>query len=263
MRKRLIFFFIGIVLLYSCKKEEIVPPEMPPYLEAKREQWGLVINYTASWCGPCGSWGSPTVHQLANMSPRVVAVTNHAYGDPMHNQWIYLLMADDRQVGSGIPSFWIGDQKTYSSTAMQLLLERTPIAGIDMKAKQHGDSIKFAYQVKFFESAQGEFYLSFWLLESGIPGGAGTGEYQQAGTSDQNYKHDFVIRAVKDLVYGRKIVTNPTQGYTLEEISSIYVNSAWKNRLTLVCCLWRFDPQGDPTNYNPRYKFVNAYQVPL
>lgn len=258
-----------VLLVISCKKSEITPPQMPPYLDPKREQWGLVINYTATWCYPCGSWGSAKLHELANTSPRVAAVTNHAYGDPMHNQLLFLLMHDDRRTGGGIPSFWIGDYRTTFNSVLEELLTRIPIAAIDMKAIKHGDSIKYAYQVKFFESAQGDFYVSIWLLESIIPGGPGTGDYEQEGNTNTNFTHDFVLREVKrettygNYVYGKKFVTNPSQNFVFEEINTLYVNPAWSRKLTLVCCIWKYDPTADPEAYNPRYKFVNAFKVDL
>ncbi len=103
---------------------------------------------------------------------------------PMYNSTLYAQMTADRQTGGGIPAFWIEDAKTKSTSSMTLLLAKTPIAGIDMKMHREGNVINIAYMVEFFSAGDGDYYLSLWMLESGIDGSASAGSYAQAGTSD-------------------------------------------------------------------------------
>ena len=264
MKKILILSLIVMFAMTACKKTEIIIPDPPAFLDAKQVQWGLAINYTAKWCSPCGSWGAPLIHQLDGMG-KVVTVTNHASGDPMYNATLYNGMSADRPTGGGIPSFWVGDVKTSSSSSsssMTNLLSQTPIAGLDVKKHRSGSSMKIAVQVKFFSAGSGDYYLSIWLLESGIDGSSSAGAYAQNGASDPNYKHDFVFRdAYNSAVYGEKIFTNPTAGKVYENVVSMSVNSSWTNQMYVAACLWKFDPNGNPQNNNPRYKFVNGFVV--
>jgi hypothetical protein len=260
--KKLTFIVLSALLLFiSCKKTEIILPDPPAFLEPKQEQWGLAINYTAKWCSPCGSWGAPLIHDLSEMG-KVVAVTNHSSGDPMYNSTLYSQMSADRPTGGGIPAFWVGDSKTTSTSSMTQLLAKTPIAGIDMKTYREGNTMNIAYMVEFFSAGDGDYFLSLWMLESGIDGSASAGSYAQAGTSDPNYEHDFVIRqAYGNNVYGEKIFTSPAAGATYDKVVSMTVDAAWNQNVYIVACLWRFDAAGDPASYNPKYKYVNGFVV--
>lgn len=264
--KRNLILILSVIFLFaaSCKKETIEPdPPVPPVpsLQPKQEQWGLAINYTAKWCSPCGSWGAPLIHNLSNQG-KVVAVTNHASGDPMYNAALYSQMTADRITEGGIPAFWVGDIKTTSSNSMSTMTQlkgQTPIAGIDMKTKRTNLSISIESQVKFFAAGTGDYYLSFWMLESGIDGSASSGAYAQAGTSDPNYKHDYVIRKSEGPVYGEKIITNPQSGAKYDKNFTMTIDAAWTQEVYIVAVLWQYDANGNPANKIPKYKYINAF----
>ncbi len=260
-----VILLLSIILIFavSCKKETVEPEPEVPALQPKQEQWGLAINYTAKWCAPCGSWGAPLIHSLAGMG-KVVAVTNHASGDPMYNSTLYSQMTADRITDGGIPAFWVGDNKYGSSSsatpAMTQLLASTPVvAGIDMKTKRTNADISIESKVEFFQAGTGDYYLSFWMLESGIDGSASAGSYAQNGTSDPNYKHDFVIRKAEGNVYGEKILTDPPKGKTYDKNFTMTVGTEWTKEVYIVAVLWKYDPNGNPANKIPKYKFVNAF----
>jgi len=261
MRKLTLIVLSALVLFIACKKTEIIIPEAPAFLEPKQEQWGLAINYTATWCGFCGSWGAPLIHDFDKMG-KVVTVANHDSGDPMFNLALKTQMSVDRPVGSGIPSFWVGDEKTKETSKMTQLLAKIPTAGIDMKIRRIENSMKIAYMVKFFSAGVGDYYFSLWMLESGIDGSSSAGSFAQAGTSDPNFKHDFVFRkAYGNKVYGEKILTNPATGATHEGVVDMPIDAAWKKNVYIAACLWRYDTAGNPAANNPNYKFVNGFVV--
>lgn len=258
--KKIYFLFISIALIaISCTKTEIIYPTIEPLLEPKREQWGLAINYTATWCGPCGSWGAPRIHELNNMG-KVVTITNHASGDPMYNQALYSGMSADRPTGGGIPSFWIGNTKSSNVSTMTSFLAQIPIAGIDMKTNRVENEIHVAAQVKFFEQGTGDYFLSFYMLESGIDGSATAGAYRQNGTSDPNYKHDYVIRKSHTTqVYGEQVVTDPAKDHVINRKFSMTVDANWTQEVYIVAALWKYNPDGNPSNNIPHYEFINGF----
>lgn len=136
--KKLLLAILALGLVFtSCKKDE----EEETTLSPSAAQRGFVINYTASWCGPCGSWGAPLIHDYANAAPSGVAITAHASGDPMNNS-LYSSFSSDRTTGGGVPSFWVGDTKTTSPSAMTDLLGQPAEAGVDYKYSVSGTTIR-------------------------------------------------------------------------------------------------------------------------
>ncbi|MEZ5084635.1 MAG: Omp28-related outer membrane protein [Bacteroidales bacterium] len=174
----------------------------------------------------------------------------------MYDANLYKSFTDDRSTGGAIPSFWVGDIKTYQPESMTELLNQIPIAGIGIMYTKSETNIKVNTNVKFFEDATGEYYLSVLILESGIDGTSSAGAYAQTGTANPSYyQHDFVLRAssIEGNAYGELILTNPMEGENIENDYEIPLNSSWTNTLYPVAILWKKD-----IATSPKYKFINA-----
>lgn len=253
--KRFHFLFLSVlIILVSCKKENNEEPN-DNTLSPTKSQWGFALNYTATWCGPCGNWGAPLIHDYADAG-NVVAITAHASGDPMHIPALYSSFENVRTDGGGIPSFWVGDYKTTSISVMEDLLQQTPIAGLAMSSENNGTSMKVNTKTEFFEESSGDFYLSVFILESGIDGSASAGQYSQNGTANPtDYKHDFVLRASahQNNAYGEMIIQNPAAGDISSNEFTIDLNESWENEVYAVAVLWRKNSSGTPA-----YQFINA-----
>ena len=259
--KKLFYLFILTGLLFTaCKKDDTSEDEQQEdqyaSLEPTQEQRGFAINYTAAWCSPCGNWGAPLIHDYANDAPTGAVICAHASGDPMHNQALYASFKSDRTTGGGIPAFWVGDVKTHQSSAMNYLLNQASPCGIDYKYEVKDGKMTVDVKVKFFEQAQGDYFLSVLVLEDGIQGGTSAPQdYQQHGTNDSNYTHDFVLRASStgNIAYGESMVSDPAKDYEFTKTYTIDVDASW-NDVYPVCIVWRFDGAGDA----PHYKYVNS-----
>jgi hypothetical protein len=174
----------------------------------------------------------------------------------MHNQVLYNSFLSDRTNGGGVPSFWVGDIKTTEPDAMDMLLEQTPVAGIGIAHTIEGTTMTVNTQVAFFEDAEGEYYLSVLVLESGIDGSSSAGAYAQSGTANpSSYEHDFVLRAsaTEGNVYGMLILTDPANGETADNDFTITLDSSWNKTVYPVAILWKKDESS-----SPKYKFINA-----
>ena len=242
--KNFALLFLSLTFIFtSCNKdEESDNPDDQP-LTPKQEQWGFAINYTATWCGPCGDWGAPLIHDLSEAGD-VVAITVHASGDPMFNSGLYTSFDADRPSGGGIPSFWISDTKTTSMSDMTALLQQTPIAGIAIESTINESSITVKTKTEFFEAGSGKYFLSVLILEDGIDGSSAAGDYEQNGVADPtNYKHDFVLRAssVSNNTYGEEIIVSPEKGATVEKEYEITLNATWDQNVYPVAILWYVD----------------------
>jgi len=254
--KKLAILMIGATLMFTaCDKDKDVDK-----LNPTQDMYGFAINYTATWCGPCGNWGAPLIHDIKNVNAnKVVAITCHASGDPMYIANLYSEFDNDRTDGGGIPSFWVGDVSVSSGSAvstMQSLLANIPAAGMDYRITKTSTAFEIKSQVKFFSAATGEYYLSTFVLEDGIDGSTNSGAYKQNGTANPDtYEHDFVLRAsATGNSYGELIVNGSVaKDQTFDKEYSINIDPTWVNDVYVVQILWKKE------GVDPAYKFVNAF----
>lgn len=255
MKKTTLLFLALAFVFTSCNKnEESETPEDQPFTP-KQEQWGFALNYTATWCDPCGEWGAPLIHDLSGAG-NVVAITAHATGDPMFISSLYSSFDADRSSGGSIPSFWIGDKKSNIVSYMETLLQQTPIAGIAIESTRNDSTMTVKTKTKFFNEGSGKYFLSVLILEDGIDGSSSSGEYAQNGVINPTaYQHDFVLRAssISNNVYGEEIVIGPEEGAVIEKEYVLNLNPNWGQQTYPVAILWYVDSFETPT-----FQFVNA-----
>jgi len=253
-KSALLLLSLAFILLSCNKDEETETPTEQPFTP-KQEQWGFAINYTATWCGPCGDWGAPLIHELSDAGD-VIAITAHSSGDPMFNSVLFTSFNGDRPVGASIPAFWIGDVKSTDTSTMNTLLQQVPIAGIAIKSSKTDSSMTIQTKTRFFDAGSSKFFLSVLILEDGIDGSASAGDYEQNGVADPtNYKHDYVLRAssVSNNAYGEELVSSPAQDTIIEKEYVIALNPNWGPNVYPVAILWQVDLFS-----SPNFKFINA-----
>lgn len=273
--KKLLLFLLPLAFLVACndsdpddvlKIEGCTNPSAINYnpyanfddgscVTVQQKAGAFAVNYTATWCGPCGSWGAPLIHDIEAAGDNVVAITAHASNDPMHVPALYSSFASSRPTGGGIPSFWVGDVKDGGVAGAQALLAQTPPAGMEFVATKNGSTMSVDVDVVFFEAVQGDYYLSVYILEDGIDGSATAGAYKQNGVSNPDtYEHDFVLRtaATPNDAYGEKIASGSiASGAAFDKSYEIPLDASWDDVYVAVC-LWRYDAS------TSMYKFVNA-----
>lgn len=256
--KKLTLILLAFVLVASaCKKEE---EEEENKLDPTSQMRGFAINYTATWCGPCGNWGAPRIHQYAHDAPHGAVITAHASGDPMHVAHLYSSFSSARETGGGIPSFWVADSKGTSDGDMKsyIAAHGTAKAGVDMSFEKEGNKMTVKTMTKFFSPTPGEYYLSVLILENGIDGSTSAGAYKQSGVANPDtYKHDYVLRASSiDLsAHGEMIASSPSDGKTIEKTYTFTIDPSWK-KVYPVAIIWRKE-----AGSKPEYKFVNSYKI--
>jgi hypothetical protein len=255
------FILLAFVLVFAaCKKDE---EENKDELQPTAKQKGFSIEWTSITCSICGASGGPLIHKYQKDAPNSVNIALHVNSsDAMKiENNIYFGFSGDRPSGGGIPSFWVGDEKVSTSGSdnkmIDLVKSGDAIAGIDYTYEKSGNTFTVTTKTKFFSAGTGEYTMSIFLLEDGIDGSstAATG-YKQAGASysypNDDYKHDFVMRAALQNVMGDVIATNPTSGKEIDKTFKITSKSEWK-KVYPVVVLWKHDP-----NATIKYSFVNA-----
>lgn len=242
--------------MVACKKEK------NENSDGSYQQWALALNYTATWCSYCGSWGAPLMHDLYKYE-NVVCISVHTNGDPMYND-LYPDFNDDRETGGGIPAFWIGDKKTdnvpESHQVTKQLKEQDPVAGLHIESNRTDSILIVKITIVFNYNLDGEFYLSTYLLEDGIDGSSMAGGYNQSGTSasypEDDYKHDYVLRASSNMAnaYGEKIAESPSSNQTITNEFLFTIQKDWNQKVYPVAVLWKYNTSGS----KPYYQYINA-----
>lgn len=253
--KRLFSILLAVLmfsaLAISCGDPEPEPepePEPTPWddLSPAAKQWGLVINYTAYWCGPCGNWGVPLMKQCVEKG-NVVGVVVKANDDPEYNSTLYFGYTSDRATGGGIPAFWMGDTESTSVSTLTTLMSRTATAGVALKHEVKGDSLIVYSVVKTFDTfdPNGEYYLAVVVQEDGL-------KYTQNGINDPEYKHNFVARAAYgDKPYGVPVTIKTGQNQFRHAIA---INTKW-NVANIYAHVVLYKKEGTT---KPVYKFING-----
>ncbi len=256
--KKLSLFLLAFILVFaSCKKDEEETDDDVSTLAPTATQNGFAINYTATWCGYCGDWGAPLIHDYSDGAPNGAIIAAHAGGDPMTNS-LYASFTADRETGGGIPSFWVGDDKTTAGGAMTSLIgSGSAAAGVDYSYEISGNTMTIKTKTKFFGSFTGEAYLSILVLEDGINGNSTAGQYEQGGVSssypNDDYKHDYVLRASStSSAYGEMISASVASGAEVEKTYTITLDASWKNPYP-IAIIWDYK-----SGSKPEYKFVNS-----
>lgn len=273
--KKLFLFLIPLAFLMACNEsdndvlqiEGCTNPEAVNYdpmatvddgscVTIEQKQGVFAINYTATWCGPCGSWGAPKIHDIEAAAENVVAITAHANNDPMHVSTLYSSFQGSRPSGGGIPAFWVGDTDDGGVSTVENWATQTPPAGLEFSSSRDGDVLSVTADAYFFEAVNGTYYMSVYILEDGIDGSnSAPSNYQQNGVSNpDSYKHDFVLRtaATPNAAYGEMIAQGAIEANTsFSKSYDITLDPSWDDVYVAVC-LWELD------SGNNFYKFVNA-----
>lgn len=182
----------------SCTKDERSLPTNPGSntgaLVPTNQQRSVVVNMSATWCGPCGSWGIPAFYDAINVdSTRVFgikATTNDdldvPVGGPINN---YL------NDSGGVPAFAEGINKfgqdkfgvKSAATATIAKPSTDVVAGVAIKKTITGDKLTVTSAVKFFKAVTGVYNLALYVTEDNVMN-------TQNGISGMYY-HKHVLRA--------------------------------------------------------------------
>jgi hypothetical protein len=222
----------GVMATTSCKKTGCTDPNAINYnAEAKKDDGSCItvsesrkvtfFEYTATWCGPCGSWGSDAFHEtIDDNAGKLVPIAVHASSsDPMYNA-VSAAFYNNFTI-TGWPNFWVGN--VYKGTSTNITSDLSTYFGQNVEANavilvtKNGNMWEVKVQTKFFQSASGEYYIAVYFTEDGINGNASAGSHSQLGTSDPDYKHDHVLRAsANGQPWGEKIVDGSVSAGTTD-----------------------------------------------
>ena len=223
--------------------------------DVPQEQRTLITKVTASWCPPCGGWAWTMFEDMiADNEEKAVLLAAHYSGN------LITPAAENMAQNFGAvyqPIFFLGNenQNVSSSTAaakrttikemVDANFLETPIANAGMNATLDGNNLSVQTKAKFFQAAEGEYYLGVYVVENELVG------YQASRGNDA--VHEKVIRAsMTSDVFGNLLMNGTIAADTeFDQTFEMTLDDTWNTEhLEIVSILWK--KEGD------KFEFVNT-----
>lgn len=243
---------------------------------------GLLTKISATWCGPCGSWGWDAATELKAATHDkafymgIFPSTNGSWNNSEFlNETAKAFAADPVFMGSGYPSFAANavdksDQNTSGGSvnvaatkadvisAINDFATAPVVAGTGYTVEKTGNTIKVKSKTKFWDAATGDYYIAAYMVEDG----AMNRQNGQTSSSDANDKtaHTNVLRGsmtgntMAD-ARGVLLVSNPTKDQVIDkEFTYTVSSSTWDMaKMKVQMIIWKKD--------GATYTYVNGNNV--
>lgn len=220
MKKLLSLGLIAAMFLASCGPDETTPVQKTggesgeQGLTVEKTQRSILWYWTATWCPPCGSTGSPLFKQLIdeNVGVDLIAIDLHSsnssrlapgYIDPADNAPKVALgmagqLAQMIRPNGYIPLFTLnnefqGNSSLNVGSVNEKILNNNAeeaTVGVAASASVDGSTITVKTKTKFFSEGSGDYHISVLLLEKDV-----TAYQNVGGVDDNNFNHKKVVRA--------------------------------------------------------------------
>ena len=260
---------MSMAIVSSCKKKSD-EPKVPGCMDANSltynaaateddgsclvpevKQRAILLDFTATWCSPCGSSGIPMFEGAIAANPNEVVPLGCHSSDEMSNPTGGSL--GSTYGVSGIPTLVVGNQfDVWGSTALNTAIATTnasaPIANACALMTNQGTAITIKTQTKFFTATTGDYYLATYFVENGLV-------YNQTGAASNPVTHMHVLRGVAaGSAHGELISTgSAAAGKVVNKDYTFTAASEWTMANVYVALvIWKKD--------GSTWTFVNAWQ---
>lgn len=256
---------ITAVFFSSCKKDEDNNTGNNNTggntLNVEKRNRALFMDFTATWCGPCGQYGGPAFDAAISSANEDTLLTGMKVYSPSSEPGMghpfYTSMTSAFNV-SGIPAFFVNNTSASTSTSnvvsKAVVFQNDTskiIAGIGVSKTIAGDSMKVSTKTQFFkpQNVGVDYKMAIYIVEDNVI------ETQLVGSTDNaNYVHRNVLRASNGTTYSGVSINSAaaiTVDQVFEKTYSIYLNPAWnKANLKAIAVLWKGG--ASPTIVNSR-----------
>ncbi len=202
---------ITAMVFSGCKKTAKNDGETA-WFEPENKQRSLMLDFTATWCTYCGSWGHPTFN-AAETSAGDAALPFAIQGSsselsaiqykPNNDTPYYARHLSDFSnnlngitVG-GYPTLCVNNKSGYGSGSQATMVNdinafnaKAPVANINFGITKNANGFTAKTTTKFFQAASGEFFITMFITQNNI-----IHQQNVAGTYVPNYTHNNIIRA--------------------------------------------------------------------
>lgn len=244
----------------SCKKEDTSSNNggggNP--INVIQVQNALVVEPTATWCGPCGTYGRPATEQAIDGNANAVTIYAHLkapasdYGGQL-GQDLAVIYGAANATGSSysIPKIAVGNNVTGAYTDINYtagiikgwinaLTAKVSNVNTKIDASVSGNTLTVKTNTKFFADGQDSFTykVAIYVTEDGIAGR----QYMAATGTYQNITHNHVSRlclssnvAGDDLMAGK-----PANGTIVSKEFTGTLDAGWnKSNLSVIAVIWK------------------------
>ncbi|MFN3530623.1 MAG: hypothetical protein ACK417_11935 [Bacteroidia bacterium] len=225
MKKLLLLLLMGGVMV-ACKKDSLDPNDpnnpnnQPDPLEVSRVQNMFAINFSGTWCGPCGSSGIPAITAAHTQYGNKLHIMKVGFSDEFTIQGLNHELAQSYYPSSsiGIPGFGAGEQFLQGASAWRSAIDAmagkadaSAKAALAITQQVKGDSLLVKVRMKSFEALSNAVYSwTVFIIEDDLVA-------PQAGLQPNPYNHKFVYRGNAIIpgqvplgVWGHSVTGNPT-----------------------------------------------------
>jgi hypothetical protein len=147
--------------------------------DVEEVQKSLVTKRTATWCPFCGQWGWELFEGIIeDNDDKAVYMAAHFGGSMLENPTSLALVGN--LGGAGQPRFFfnnefisassssVGAARTTFQNKIDDAYATSPIANTGLEATIEDDMLTVKSKVRFFQEANGEFYLGIYVVEDGV-----------------------------------------------------------------------------------------------
>jgi len=248
-----------VILFSGCKKKEETPA---PAAETNvvQVQNSLVVEPTATWCGPCGEYGKPATDKAITGNSKVVAIYAHlkapASDFPSQTgQDLAVIFGAANATGTSysIPKIAVGNNVTGAFTDINYTANiltgwinattaQTSKANTKLDASISGNTLNVKANTKFFENGNSTstYKIALILTEDNI-----SNRQNYSSTGYKTIIHNHVSRAtISNATGGDDLLSSgvPTSGQLITKDYSVALDPTWKKAdLTVIAIIWKYD----------------------
>lgn len=240
------------LLLFICLFFSLTASQAQDVPEVQKT---LVSKISADWCPPCGTWGWNLFHDIItdNDEKAVLMAVHHSGGLETPTSDAF---ANNFEI-FGQPRFYLGNadqsvsagntitKRTQIQNMIETMSTQAPVANAGMIAILNGNELTVNTKTRFFQEADGEYYLGVYIIDDGH-----VGFQSQQGA---NAEHERLLRKGLSENHFGQLLMNGTisSGQEFTNSFSTTLESTWNvEKLEVATIIWKKD--------NDSYQFVNT-----
>lgn len=209
----------------------------------------LVHKKTATWCGPCGSWGWDIQKEIKSQNKDKALVLNLHTGGSSLETTLMGSLNDQFESNSGVPNWYVqGKNVTVYSpsggiyttttrdrckTLTDSIFDLVPDISSSFSFSLDQNTLTINTKTKFFNTVSDEYYLGVYIVEDSVI------KRQNTNSGYQDKAHDGILRAI----------VNGSSG----DFGEIISNSGTTNADELKSKIYTYSI---PSTYNPKKLYV-------